>query len=132
MKLIGIDYGTKRVGVAVSDADGRLAFPKMTLPNDHLLMGNLKRFIADEGVQGIVIGESKSLAGADNPVMQDARQCAERLEKETQLPVYFEPEWYTSVEARRLKEAAGAVDAEAAALILSRYLAKQNTYDDLD
>jgi len=132
MKLIGIDYGTKRVGIAVSDDAGRLAFPRLTLSNDRSLVEHVVSFIAEEGVQTIVIGESKDLAGGDNPVMQDARAFADRLKKETQLPVHFEPEWYTSVEARRLKEGAEAVDAEAAAIILSRYLAKQNVYDDLD
>lgn len=132
MKLIGIDYGTRRVGVAVSDDVGRLAFPKMTLPNNAMLLGELAAFIRKEKAEAIVLGESKDLAGADNPVMAPARRFAEALEQEVGLLVHFEPEWYTSKEARRLKDGARAVDAEAAAIILTSYLDKQNTYDDID
>lgn len=132
MKLVGIDYGTRRVGIAVSDDAGRLAFPKMTLPNDATLLGELTALIRSEKVETIVLGESKDLSGADNPVMLSARRFAETLKKETGVLVHFEPEFYTSKEARHLKDGARAVDAEAAAIILTSYLNKQNTYDDLD
>lgn len=132
MKVIGVDYGTKRVGVAVSDEAGRLAFPKMTIPNDKSLVGDLVAFIKKEGVSTVVVGESKNSQGEDNVVMRDARWFAKELKRETGLPVHFEPEFYSSVEARRLLEKEGSVDAEAAAIILTSYLGRINTYDDND
>lgn len=130
MKYVGIDYGTKRVGFAVSDVAGRLAFPKMTLANDKMLIPDAVTFIKKEQAETLVIGESKNNEGMDNPVMRDARWFAKELERETGLPVIFEPEFYSSVEARKLLDAPGAVDAEAAAIILGSFLARINTYDD--
>jgi len=130
MKFVGIDYGTKRVGVAVSDEAGRLAFPKMVLPNDKSLLSDLVAFIKKEQVGEVVLGESKNLSGEDNTIMNSLRQFAKELERETALPVHFEPEFYSSVEARRLTQGEKIVDAEAAAIILNSYLARINTYDD--
>lgn len=128
MKYLGIDYGEKRVGVAVSDADGLMAFPKAVLPNDSTLMMAVKDLVRDEHTQAIVIGESKAHDGSDNPIMRGARQFAEDLERETGLPVHFEPEFYSSSEARMLKEQTGTpfhlIDAEAAAVILNSFIAR--------
>lgn len=129
MKVVGIDFGSKRIGVAISDADGLMAFPKATLPNDRMLMTNIKDIIASEKVGAVVIGESTARDGNDNPIMGSARQFAEELGWETNLPVDFEPEFYSSAEARLLKEQASGkpavmVDAEAAAVILNSYLVR--------
>jgi putative Holliday junction resolvase len=131
--MIGIDYGTKRVGVAVSDDGGTVAFPRMTLPNDRMLMTILSDFITTENVGEIVVGESKGRHG-DNPVMKDIRFFAHELERATKLPVRYELEFATSVEARRLAEEAGKanpklVDAEAAAVILNSYLEHHGRHD---
>jgi RNase H-fold protein (predicted Holliday junction resolvase) len=80
----------------------------------------------------VVIGESTSNHGTENPVMRSAREFAKELERETNLPVHFEPEFYSSTEARLLKEQATTrpvttVDAEAAAIILNSYLARHAT-----
>ncbi len=130
MKLIGIDYGTKRVGVAVSDVEGRIAFPKMTLPNNSDLMDALFEFAKKEGAERIVLGESKNLSGQDNAVMKSVREFAKKLKEHIDIPVSFEPEFYTSVEARRQLDRHEDVDAHAAAIILTSYLNKINTYDD--
>lgn len=131
MKVIGIDYGEKRVGVAVSDERGAFAFPKMTLPNDKMLIPDLVTFITKEKAGRIVVGESRNLKGDENPIMRNARWLAGELARETGLPVEFEPEFYTTIEARRLKNKSNAVDAEAAAIILESYLKKKRPHDDL-
>ncbi len=127
MKYLGLDYGTKRVGLAVSDPGGSFAFPKMTLPNDKMLIGDLKAFIKKEGVEALVVGESRNFAGVDNPVMRDVRWFVAELARDTGLPVYLEPEWYSTAEARMLAGRDGAVDAEAAAIILKSYLDRTKT-----
>ena len=122
MKIIGIDYGGKRVGIALSDDNGTMAFPKAIFPNDRMLMTSMVELIKKEGVKKIIIGESKNKDGEDNPIMQKVKQFAGDLERETGLDVYFEPEYYTSLEARRLTEGKALVDAEAAAIILNSYI----------
>lgn len=133
MKYLGIDYGEKRVGVAVSDDAGRVAFAKATLPNDRMLMTTVTDLLAD-GVE-VVIGESKAPSGADNPIMVKARAFAAELERAGYV-VHWEPEYYTSVEARRNAAEVGAstafVDAEAAAIILTSYLNRINGLSDSD
>ncbi len=120
-KLLGIDYGEKRVGIAMSDDSGSVAFPKMTLSNNKSLLQTLSTLIRNENVGAIVFGESKNSSGADNIIMKDARRFAEELKRSTGLKVDFESEFYTSVEARRdIPE--GKVDAQAAAIILNSYI----------
>ncbi len=126
-KYMGIDYGAKRVGVALSDDSGFMAFPKETITNDRTLLPRLIDLVRQGGVSTIVIGESKDKDGKDNSIMHEARAFAGALEHALAVTVYFEPEYYSSVEARRLSAEAGAppdtpVDAKAAAIILNRYL----------
>ena len=122
-KLLGIDYGAKRVGIAVSDDSGSVAFPKTTLLNNQSLLQTLTTLIRNENVMGVVFGESKHFSGEDNPIMKDARRFADELKRSAGLPVYYESEFNTSVEARRdIPE--GKVDAEAATIILNSYIAR--------
>lgn len=131
MRVLAIDYGTKRVGLALSDAEGRLAFPHGTLPNDRALVSSVLELIREKNVKVVVMGESRAQDGTSNPVMEPARRFAADLEREGNVTVLFEPEFYTSYEARRLTEKS-LVDAEAAAIILKSYLERTHTYADND
>lgn len=125
-KLIGIDYGTKRVGVAVSDESGSIAFPKATFPNDRALIPTIVALIRKENAGAVVVGESKNQNGNDNPIMKNVRTFVAELERAIAIVIHFEPEFYTSVEARRKAGEAGGVhthvDAEAAAVILNSFI----------
>ena len=128
MKYICIDYGTKRVGVAVSDDSGAMGFPKGEYPNNDKLIGELASLIQDEKIEGIVVGESKNLDGTDNPIMVTARAFGETLSKLSGKPLFYEPEMFSTQEARRDIEGVrghGAVDAKAASLILTTFLERQ-------
>ena len=122
-KLVGIDYGTKRVGVAVSDESGSIAFPRTTYANDNTLIPMLVTLIRNERAGAVVIGESKDKDGKDNPVMAGARHLGSDLEQAVAVVVHYEPEFYTSVEARR-GVPSNAVDAQAAAIILNSYIVR--------
>lgn len=131
MKLMGIDYGTKRVGVAVSDDAGRIAFPHQILPSDKNLINALKELCEKERVGAVVIGESRDYKQKENPIMDEVRSFAEKFSQKTGLPVHFEPEFLTSVEARRApgkmpktrkRKAPKKTDAHAAAIILQSYI----------
>lgn len=125
MRILGIDYGTKKVGIALSDDMQTLAFPKAVLKNAPPLMREIKGMVAEGGVGEIVVGQSLKLSGEENLIMENIRRFVERLEKEVGLPVHLEPEFLTSVEARKSGMPEALIDASAAALILQRFLDKR-------
>ncbi len=120
-KLMGIDFGSKRVGIALSDDTGSIAFPKAILPNNRRLLEAVVALVREEGVGTIVIGESKHFTGEDNAIMDEIRRFITGLEKETDARIVYEPEFYTSVEARR-ESGEGSVDDKAAAIILNSFI----------
>ncbi len=123
MKYLGIDYGSKRMGVAISDERGVIAFPRMVLPNDAALMRALARLITDEKVGHVVVGDARALSGAENPVTQEADAFAESLARESGVPLSRAFEAWSSIEASRYApEGKGHDDAAAAAIILQRFL----------
>lgn len=125
MRFLGIDYGSKRVGTAISDDTGVLAFPHSVIPNDKKLIPALKKIVAEESVTEIVIGESRDYHDKENPIMEGIRACKEVLEQETMLPVHLEPEFLTSAQAAYFQGKHDKLDASAAAIILQSYLDKK-------
>ncbi|MBI4280926.1 Holliday junction resolvase RuvX [Candidatus Uhrbacteria bacterium] len=126
MRLLGIDYGSKRVGTAISDETGTLAFPHAVLLNNKELLPALQKIIAEEKVTEIVMGESHDYKGKENPIMEGIRACRKTLEQETKLPVHLEPEFLTSAQAAYFQGKHDKLDASAAAIILQSYLDKLN------
>lgn len=125
MRLLGIDYGHKKVGLAISDETGRFAFPLEVLPSDRFLLEKIKKICKKESVGLVVIGESLDLSGQPNPIMAKIKKFAKDLEQETKLSVEFEREFYTSWEAKRIIDETQSdkmTDARAAALILKSYI----------
>ena len=130
--FLGIDYGTKRVGIAVSDARGRLAFPKKVVPQSPMLVDVVALYADEEGACGIIIGESRYLSGAPNAIFEDIHRFGDAVTIRTGLPVVYELEYWTSQEARRTQGMTNMNDASAAALILQRYLDKYSGISSLD
>ena len=133
MRYLGVDYGSKKVGLALSDEAGTMGFPHDIIANTPRLAGVLRALIARENVGAVVIGESRTLAGGDNPIAHAAHALGEVLERGAGIPIAYEPEVFTTVEARRppekLEKSRAAkrrvdVDASAAALILTSYLSR--------
>ncbi len=137
MKYLGIDFGTKRIGIAISDDLGSFAYPRTILKNDEKLIENLKHLILTEGIESIVIGESLNDKGISNQVNQNIKNFVRVLEVEFNLPVNKEQEFFSSFEAhgrlgkeslndRKTKiEKGNDLDSKAAAIILQRYLDKR-------
>jgi len=126
MKFLGIDYGTKRIGLAISDEGGTLAFPKEIILNDSKLFDNIDQIVKEENISEIVIGESFNFSGQENSVAEKINVFISELEKRFELPVHRQSEFLTSVEARRYDNNGAKVDAGAAALILQRYLDRRS------
>lgn len=128
MKYLGIDYGSKKVGFAQSDDEGRLAFPLMISPNDDALLGDTVELIRAMKITDVVIGESVDAHGKLNPIAKEARKFGLSLEQAVDIRIAFEKEWYSTVEARKQpgKEGSHEVDDQAAAIVLQRHLDKIN------
>ena len=125
MKYIGIDYGKKRVGLAVSDESGRFALPKEVLANDEKLIQAICSLAKEVGAEAIIIGESKDYKGKDNLIMEKIAPFKGELEA-LGLQVILEPEFMTSFAAQRFQGKNDLHDASAAALILQSFLDKKN------
>lgn len=128
MKYLGIDFGTKKVGFAQSDDEGRIAFPLMISPNDGQLFKDTVELIREMKFSTIVIGESVDQKGKPNPVAKEARAFGAQLETTCDVRIVYEKEWYSTVEARKQpgKEGSHEVDDQAAAIVLQRFLDKTN------
>jgi len=143
MRILGVDYGTKRIGLAISDENKRLAFPKEILLNDLNTFKALHEIIKEDDISEIVVGESVDFSGKLNVLSARIEVFILELKEEFKLPVHKQKEFLTSVEARKgvdgkkdsnrssahskLKQKkSGRIDASAAALILQRYLDKIN------
>jgi putative transcription antitermination factor YqgF len=124
MRYLGIDYGTKRVGIAVSDEEGKIAFPSETLANDKNLADKIVNLCKEKEVGAVVLGESNNFESEENPIMTDVKKLAAKLRKETKLPIILEPEFLTTMQAKRIQGEVVGLDASAAALILQSYLDK--------
>ncbi len=135
MRYLGIDYGSSKVGLALSDESGAMGFPHSVVTNTPRLIDDVCALIKKENVGAIVIGESRDLAGGENPIAKDARAFGDLISARADIPVFYESEVFTSAEARRapakeMKTRAPKrytnIDASAAAIILTSYLSRTN------
>jgi len=124
MRYLGIDYGAKRVGAALSDDKGMMAFPHATLSNDGTLLEEVVRICHEFSVGTVVIGESRQLNGEPNQIQRAIERFKEKLTKALTVPVVFELEFMTSRQASHIQGETDMLDASAAAIILQSYLDK--------
>jgi putative Holliday junction resolvase len=128
VRALGLDYGSKRVGIAVSV--GSSAFPLMVMANDNHLVSNLGRLVKEHRAEVLVVGLPVSMSGKRGPMATTVTQFGEHLMSLLGLPVEFVDERLSSIEVeRRLSEAGmnarkrrGLVDDLAAANILQAWL----------
>src|SRR5665811_1410515 len=143
MRFLGIDYGTKRIGLAFSDENHTLAFPKEIILNNKDIFEKLGEILAKENIGEIVVGESLDFSGQPNVVTKQVENFISELEKQFGVKIHREKEFLTSVEARKIgdtkmtyqktqthnkmkKKEDKKVDASAAALILQRFLDRRS------
>ncbi len=103
MKYLGIDFGSKRIGFAVSDEDARLAFPLVVLQNDSKILDSVEKIIKEKNIKAVVLGESKNFKGEPNQIMKNIEKFKKNLEEKLKLPVFLEPEFMTSRQAEILQ-----------------------------
>lgn len=125
MRLLGIDYGSKKTGLALTDESGSMAFPHSVVPTTSTLLKTLEAVISKEGVKEIVLGYSLNRDGTPNAVHAAAEELMLDLTLATGLPVHLQPEQYTTQAALQIQGRNDQTDASAAALILDSYLTKK-------
>lgn len=126
-KVLGIDYGSKRLGLALGDEEQKIALPFDVLENKEGLVGQLRKMIESEEIYRIIIGFPLSLKGERSKKVEEVEEFIDLLERNFNLPILTEDERLSSKLADRLFEEYKYKydrDAVAAMVILQSYLDK--------
>lgn len=128
--VLALDPGTKRIGVAISDPQGKIALPCTVLARGPALIEELSKLTLERGVAHIVVGLPRRTSGEEGPEAAEARRLADEIERELEVPVSLYDERFTTkaaegelsrvnVNARKQRTV---VDKIAATLLLQSYL----------
>lgn len=121
MRHLGIDYGSKRIGLAISDESATLAFPHDMVQSGPKAVAMIAEICAANKIKTVVLGESRNYKGEENKIMEAAKPFAEELRSKG-FEVIFEPEVLSTMQAERIQGRRSDIDASAAAIILQSYL----------
>lgn len=145
MRFLGIDYGKKKIGLALTDESASFAFPNSVIINKGIdkSVEEVLSVYKKNNVSKIIIGRSIDSKGKLNPIMIDILKFKKKIEEAIDIEIEFEDEFFTTREARILlskddnlgrratrarldkKNIKKVIDAEAAAIILKSYLERQ-------
>ena len=120
MKILGVDYGLKWIGVAITDEGNKMAFPCETFENNFKLFTRLNELIKRENIYKIIIGLPLNKNMKPTNQTAEVENWAERLIKEVDLPIEFENEVLTTKAA--VQSGAQNKHSAAAAILLQSYL----------
>lgn len=145
MRILGIDYGTKKIGLAISDTEGKIAFPFkiLRLTTYDVVNLEIKRICQEKEIGKIVLGKPEGYKGDSVDILEKVEDFKKQLEKEISLSIIYESEILTTKQSQRSmrgediktpvanlkknwKKPIQNMDASAAALILQSYLDKNN------
>lgn len=135
MRIIGLDLGERRLGVAVADEAVRVAVPVATVPVEGDLLETVLGVVRDHGAGEVVVGLPLSLTGAMGPQARRVMEVVDALQERLNIPVYTWDERLTTVQAGRRSHASrrrrtrrpvrSHRDAAAAAIMLQAFLDSQ-------
>jgi putative Holliday junction resolvase len=138
-RILAIDYGSRRVGVAISDPTNIIAQGLPTLENNRELFRRLQKIVSDHAVTKIVVGMPFNLRGEKGVKAKEVDEFIERLRAEIGIPVTSWDERFTSKLAegairglgtkKMKRRTKGAVDKMASVLLLQSYLDSLNPKD---
>ena len=134
-RILAIDYGTKRVGLAVTDPQGIIANALETVPS-HEVMNYLERYLQKEEIKSFVIGDPKTLGNTDSETSKLVHTFATALKKKfPHIPIHLIDERFTSLMAQRSLIESGqskktrrdktVLDKVSATILLQSYLDQQ-------
>lgn len=133
-RWLALDYGEKRVGVAVSDALGLMAHPLPFIPNSPSLVSGIQHLIDHYGAVGVLVGVPITLSGSDSQQTQLVRTFIDHLGHSLSIPVRGLDERLSTVAATKGlahlngKQRRQKVDSESAAFVLQGFLDSQSHY----
>lgn len=138
-RVLGIDYGTKKIGLAVTDPLQIICSPLTTVPTREIF-DFLEKYIAEEDVEGIVVGDSMNTDGTPSQIAHLVVGFIRKLKKlYPSLTIDTEDERFTSIEARQIILKSGVkqkkrrdkslVDKVSASLILQAYMDRKKKID---
>ncbi|MCA9796596.1 MAG: Holliday junction resolvase RuvX [Candidatus Eremiobacteraeota bacterium] len=137
MRILAIDPGKKRVGVAISDPTGTLATPLVTLEgrDQAKLLDQLEGLVGEHSVERVLVGHPKNMDGTIGPAAKAAQRLARALEERLRVPVELVDERLSSSQARVAMREAGTspkkarqkVDQMAAVVVLQAYLERNRS-----
>jgi putative holliday junction resolvase len=137
VRIMALDYGERRIGVALSDPDGIFAQPLLCLDRRKLpgkkLWSRIASLVREHAVERLVLGLPLHMDGRQGEQAAEVKVFGERLAQQTGLPVEYVDERWTTLEAERaMRElgvrrarASGQLDATAAALLLRTFLERR-------
>lgn len=133
MRCLGLDYGQKRIGLAISDLSNTIATTYKVLINNKSLMDNLKEIVQNEKITHVVIGLPLHMNGDKGDKALLAEALGDEIKNFLNVEILYEDERLTTVSAQRILIAGdvrrdkrkGKIDALAATFILQKYLDKQ-------
>ena len=132
-RLMGIDYGEVRIGLALSDPLQIISQPFKVIRNNEDTFSEINKIVKSEEVGKIILGLPQNLSGEDTKKTIEVRDFAEILKSKVDVPVIFWDERYTSVEANEelkqmgytIAESRKVIDKVAASIILKSYMEEQ-------
>lgn len=140
MRVLGIDFGEVRIGIAISDPAGRMAMPLTTLNrvSDQDAIAQIQAIVAQEDIEHLVLGEPRNMDGSIGDAANRVRSFRRKLQERIPLPCDLVDETLTSVEARERLLDAGVdprrvrerIDQVAAQILLEQYFASDSKADD--
>jgi len=131
-RILAIDYGSKRIGIAITDPLNIFAYPLITLTNDNKFFDNLEKILLQYKVVKILIGSPLKENGEESVTSQSVNKFIEELKKNLQIEIELVDERYSSeiarqriiesVVSKKKRRDKSLIDKNAAAVILEDYL----------
>jgi putative Holliday junction resolvase len=125
MRKMGIDFGSKNIGLALTDESGSMAFPHGVIPNDGKLLKTITSLIQEKNVKEVVIGHSVGYSGQANKIHGAVEAFMLDLTLAIGIPIHLEPEQYSTQQAIRIQGKNAQTDAAAAAIILDSFITRK-------
>ncbi len=136
-RILSIDYGEKRIGLALSDISQFLASPYKTLENKGLkhVLSELRQIIQEKEVEEIVIGIPKTLKGTHSVKTKEVEEWIQKIQSKLNIPVSTMDERLTTVQAHQIIHAKGQkvgkkrkeIDQYSAAILLQAFLDRKRS-----
>lgn len=131
MRYLAIDYGLKRIGLAICDPSEIISSPLTVIKNSDKLIDEIAKIIDSESVEALVIGLPLNMDGSVGPQAEITQKFAQQLEKAVDIPIHFQDERLSTFEAEQklnaadIKKTRAPIDAIAAAQILEDFLQQE-------